>query len=43
MLFDNAKERTEEEFRVLLEAAGYHLNRVIPTDSPFSIVEAVPV
>lgn len=43
MLFDNAKERTEEEFRVLLEAAGYHLNKVIPTNSPFSIVECVPV
>ena len=41
MLFDNAKERTEEEYRGLLEAAGYKLNRVMPTESPFSIVEGV--
>lgn len=40
-LFDHAKERTELEIRALLEAAGYRLNKVIPTDSPFSI--GVPV
>jgi len=41
MLFDNAKERTEEEYRGLWEAAGFRLNRIIPTESPFSIVEGV--
>jgi len=41
MLFNNAKERTEEEYRGLLEAAGFRLNQVIPTESPFSIVEGV--
>ena len=41
MLFDNAKERTEEEYRGLLKAAGFQLNRIIPTESPFSIVEGV--
>ena len=35
-------ERTEEEFRKLLETAGFRLARVINTDSPFSIVEAKP-
>jgi hypothetical protein len=35
-------ERTEEEFRRLLEASGFRLVRVISTDSPISIVEAVP-
>jgi hypothetical protein len=35
------KERTEKEYRELLEAAGFHLTRVISTRSPLSIVEAV--
>jgi SAM-dependent methyltransferase len=34
------RERTEEEYRRLLEAAGFHLERVIPTHSPFSVIEA---
>jgi hypothetical protein len=41
LLFDNAKERTEEEYRALLEAADYRLNRIIHTESPFSIIEGV--
>ncbi len=35
------KERTEKEYRKLLEAAGFRLTRVVPTRSPLSIVEAV--
>jgi O-methyltransferase domain/Dimerisation domain len=35
-------ERTEEEFRRLLEASGFRLVRVISTDSPISIIEAAP-
>jgi len=35
------KERTEQEYKTLLEQAGFRLNRIIPTKSPFSIVEAV--
>lgn len=42
MLFDNAKERTEAEYSDLLQRAGYHLERIIFTDSPFSIIEGVP-
>lgn len=34
-------ERTAEEYRQLLECAGFRLTRIIPTRSPFSIVEAV--
>ncbi len=34
-------ERTESEYRELLAQAGLKLNRVIPTKSPLSIVEAV--
>jgi hypothetical protein len=35
------QERTEEEYRVLLEKAGFRLERVVPTDSAVSVVEAV--
>jgi len=35
-------ERTESEYRVLLERAGLRLERVLPTGCPMSIVEAVP-
>jgi hypothetical protein len=34
-------ERTEAEYRELFEKAGFKLNRVIPTPSPFSIVEGI--
>lgn len=36
------QERTEPEYRTLLEKAGFKINRVIPTNSPVSIVEAMP-
>jgi hypothetical protein len=42
MLFSGGKERTEEEFRTLFAGSGWRLNRIIPTDSPLSIVEGVP-
>jgi len=35
-------ERTEAEYRVLLEAAGFTLVRIIPTQAPLSIIEGVP-
>ena len=41
MVMEGGKERTEKEYRELLAAAGFHLTRVVPTQSPFSIVEAV--
>lgn len=34
-------ERTEEEYRELLSAAGLRLVRIVPTASPYSIIEAV--
>ncbi|HKP71404.1 MAG TPA: methyltransferase [Pyrinomonadaceae bacterium] len=34
-------ERTAEEYRDLLAAAGLRLARIVPTKSPFSIIEAV--
>jgi len=36
------RERSEGEFRALLEAAGLRLLRVIPTTTPASLVEAAP-
>jgi hypothetical protein len=34
-------ERTAEEYAALLASAGLRLSRVVPTRSPFSVVEAV--
>jgi hypothetical protein len=34
------RERTEEEYQLLLSGAGFRLARVIPTHSPFSVIEA---
>ncbi len=37
------RERTEGEYRLLLAGAGFDLRAVLPTDSPMSILEAVPI
>lgn len=42
LVMTGGKERTECEFQELLAAAGFRLLRVIPTELPTSIVEAVP-
>ncbi|HEX2278303.1 MAG TPA: methyltransferase [Candidatus Tectomicrobia bacterium] len=42
VITSGGRERTEEEFRALLDSAGFALQRVIPTASPISIIEAVP-
>jgi hypothetical protein len=36
-------ERTEEEYKVLLEQAGFQFSSVIPTTSVVSIVEGKPM
>lgn len=41
LVMEGGKERTVKEYRELLAAAGFQLTRVVPTKSPFSIVEAV--
>lgn len=41
--YGDAKERTEQQFEELLVAAGFRLNRVIPTKSMFFVLEASPV
>jgi hypothetical protein len=37
------QERTEAEYRAVLEKAGFRLNRVVPTESAVSVIEAVPI
>jgi hypothetical protein len=34
-----ARERTESEFRALLQSAGFEVNRVIPAGMAHSIIE----
>jgi hypothetical protein len=36
------RERTQDEFQKLFAAAGFRLARVVPTASPFAILEALP-
>jgi O-methyltransferase domain/Dimerisation domain len=36
------RERTEAQYRTLLAAAGLELARIIPTECPLSIIEAMP-
>ena len=38
----DGRERTEPEFRALLDANGFRLERIVPTASPLSIIEAAP-
>jgi len=42
MVMLGGRERSLEEFRALLEAAGFQLTRVIPTESLFQLIEAIP-
>jgi len=43
LVMTGGKERTASEFEQLLAKAGFRLLRIIPTEVPFSIVEAEPV
>jgi len=43
MVLAGGRERTEQEYRELFAQAGFRLTRIIPTQSPQSIIEAVPV
>ena len=36
------QERTEGEYAALLKRAGFKLERIIPTPTPFKIMESVP-
>ena len=43
LVMPGGRERTETEFRRLFERAGYQVTRIVPTQSPLSVVEARPV
>lgn len=42
LVMPGGRERTEAEFRALFAGAGFDLTRVVPTQSPLSVVEAKP-
>jgi O-methyltransferase/methyltransferase family protein len=42
VLSEGGRERTEEEYRMLLDEAGFTLARVVPTAPPLSVVETIP-
>jgi hypothetical protein len=39
LVMTGGRERTESEFRRLYEASGFRLTRIVPTESPFSVIE----
>jgi ubiquinone/menaquinone biosynthesis C-methylase UbiE len=39
LIMTGGRERTEDEYRTLLEASGFKLTRIVPTNSPMSIIE----
>lgn len=43
MVMNGGRERTEDEFRKLFQAAGLRLIRAMATPSPMSLIEAAPV
>lgn len=43
MVICDGKERTEDEYRVLLAGAGFELTSITPTSQPHSLIEAVPI
>ncbi|WKG03857.1 methyltransferase [Mycolicibacterium sp. HK-90] len=38
-----ARERTEDQYRKLYQQSGFRLTRIVPTASPFSLVEGVAI
>lgn len=43
LVMAGGRDRTEAEFRALLDAAGFMLTNIVPTQSAVSIIEGVPV
>ena len=43
LVVPGGQERTEDEYRSLLEKSGFRLTRVIPTRTSASIIEAIPI
>ena len=43
LVMTGGRERTADEFRRLYEDSGFKLTRIVPTESPFSVIEGVRV
>jgi hypothetical protein len=43
LVMTGGRERTEAEFRDLYERSGFRLTRIVPTESPFSVIEGARV
>jgi SAM-dependent methyltransferase len=43
MVMTGGIERSESEYRALLAKSNFRIDRVVPTRSPFSVIEAAPV
>lgn len=42
LLVPGGQERSQDEYRILLEEAGFRMTRVVPTRTSASIIEAIP-
>ena len=40
LLIPGGRERTEDEYRTLLDQAGFELSRIVPTSTEISVIEA---
>jgi hypothetical protein len=40
--FGEKSERTKDEFAQLFALSGFRLNRIVPTERPICVIEAVP-
>lgn len=43
LVLTGGRERTVDEYRDLLDSAGFRLNKVVPTAAEFAVIEAIPV
>jgi hypothetical protein len=43
LVMEGGKERTAREYSMLLETSGFRLTRIVPTKSPYSVIEGEPV
>jgi hypothetical protein len=43
LLLFGGRQRTESEFQALFDSAGFRITRILPTQSHFKLVEAVPI
>lgn len=42
MVLPGGMERTEEEYRLLFESAGFRLTKIVPTKTWISVIEGEP-